>query len=478
MKIDNLLTLFKNKTTLILSDMYPPFVVGGAEISLQLQISCLNEDTRKKILVVIFSDLDQINISRIDSVDVVSIPTQRYWHKNQSLSFLYKYYKGSNKVYKYLVRFLARILNCINLGKIKKRLNIIYLTKFSRVKGGISKEILPEHRKEDYLYLKKIITSLPIKKILCNNTRSITLASRLDEDNPEIWQALAKYAYVRDQRFSCVRHNQAFYTNEKLCKSCDFKCTNEDISTKHRKHLKIYLKSLRDFRQNALNKFDNIFVSSIYSANLVNQFIDKSISVLGNPIENQEFIYQKTCDSFQDPQNIILIVGSLSEPKGQFEFIKNSVDFLKENPSYIIYFAGRGPRMQKVIEIFAKRENISNQILFKGFIEREKVYELMTLSSVIVGTSISPESFGRIPFECASVNRPYVGFNVGAIPENVPEKMLAPYGDYEALHKLIKNAINNKAQSRKNIELYKKDLLINNQWQKIGKTIFKKAFEN
>ena len=166
MKIDNLLTLFKNKTTLILSDMYPPFVVGGAEISLQLQISCLNEDTRKKILVVIFSDLDQINISRIDSVDVVSIPTQRYWHKNQSLSFLYKYYKGSNKVYKYLVRFLARILNCINLGKIKKRLNIIYLTKFSRVKGGISKEILPEHRKEDYLYLKTHLILVEHLKLL------------------------------------------------------------------------------------------------------------------------------------------------------------------------------------------------------------------------------------------------------------------------------------------------------------------------
>lgn len=141
---------------------------------------------------------------------------------------------------------------------------------------------------------------------------------------------------------------------------------------------------------------------------------------------------------------LILSVGRLVDWKGT-EYLVRSVESLKKYFLGIkLVIIGEGPEKEK-LERLVQDLKLSNNVIFKGYLDNEGVINHYRIADVFVLPSIDlngqTEGLGVVLLEAMACNVPVIGSNVGGIPDIIRDGwngFLVPEKDPKAIAEKIK----------------------------------------
>lgn len=134
--------------------------------------------------------------------------------------------------------------------------------------------------------------------------------------------------------------------------------------------------------------------------------------------------------------------GRIEKEKGIFDLV-DAVEVLnKENLQFNLQVAGTGFDFNK-LQDYLTGKNIKN-INLLGFLSPGEVLALYSKSSAIIGPSRSPEPFGRFILESIAVGKPIIATRNGGIPEGIDDGItgvLVDIGSKEQLAAAMRSLI-------------------------------------
>ena len=131
----------------------------------------------------------------------------------------------------------------------------------------------------------------------------------------------------------------------------------------------------------------------------------------------------------------LLCAGRLSAEKGFDLAIASLAEVLDKYPEVRLTIAGDGPERNR-LEMKAEQLGISSSVDFIGWVQPEKVPELINDSTIVIIPSRWEEPFGLIALQAAQLGRPAVASLSGGLPEiieNGRTGMLFPKENQKAL---------------------------------------------
>ncbi len=186
--------------------------------------------------------------------------------------------------------------------------------------------------------------------------------------------------------------------------------------------------------------------------------VRNNVSVLHNSVpspvlENKDI---------QQRDKSILFAGTIIDRKGYRDLIKAFAIVAPANKDWTLIFAGNG-EIEKGIEL-ASSLNISEQVVFKGWVSGNEKDHLFRTSSIFCLSSYS-EGFPMAVLDAWAYHLPVICTPVGGLPDIVENKVNAlvyPAGDIQKLAEAIDLLIKDEALRRQ----------ISNESYKLSKTIF------
>ncbi len=211
----------------------------------------------------------------------------------------------------------------------------------------------------------------------------------------------------------------------------------------------------------ALENADAIFaVSGWTKFNIVKHYhiSEEKIFTVHNGINDNTPIRLERLKNFKTA----LFLGRLTFQKGPEIFIKIAKKVISAVPDIHFVIAGTGDKFTALIDQ-AISYNISNRIHFTGFLSRESVKRLLSVTDVYVMPSIS-EPFGLSALEAAQQDVPCIVSRQSGVGEVLNHALTADHWDIEKIAGYIIAIVNNKALKKTLIANAKKDLEMVN-WQ-------------
>ncbi len=180
---------------------------------------------------------------------------------------------------------------------------------------------------------------------------------------------------------------------------------------------------------------------------LVKYKIKKPIKVISNGIDLSKFQRKENKNirkKFKLKENIILHFGRISYEKSIDVVLKAFKLVLKTNPATQLLIVGDGPALKK-LKNESKELNISENIIFTGFVKEKELLGLISSSDIFV-TASSIETQGLVILEAMACRLPVVAVKSRAIPELVRHNkngfLAKPFNEREMgkyLNKLLEN---------------------------------------
>ena len=173
----------------------------------------------------------------------------------------------------------------------------------------------------------------------------------------------------------------------------------------------------------------------------------------------------KTSLGFSNNKIVLINVALLLEKKGHIYLIE-SIDRLV-NMGYnniICIIVGKGPMKKKLKNQIINR-NMEEKIILTGYVEDKLLIKYMNSADFFILPSLD-EGNPIVMFEALSLGLPFIGTNVGGIPEIINNEnigMIVEPGNSDLLTELIIKAINKK-WNRKDIIEYSKEFT----WDRIA----------
>ncbi|GGC05173.1 hypothetical protein GCM10007205_12960 [Oxalicibacterium flavum] len=433
--------MISGKRILVITDRYPPFAEGGAEISLHILLKQIVDANNQVAVITLNEQLGKVEKTNYQGVEVFKVPYSSRWPTVRSNSIKRRRnFFASRHVY-LLMDGAKYIFSDFNYASILKRLRKLRLAlslKRSRKIGFLP--IMDEEIsdvKETLVNIKKIASSFNPQLVHADNFRSILLASRIDFGVPVV-------AQVRDNRFYCIDRSQSMNIDGRICNTCNFECA-QSLSDSCRKLVKRQLFEDKKFRQAALRKADKVIVTSRFLQQQVAEIVpaDK-MCLVPNPAGEYDLAERQVVYQASPPE--ILIVGMLNANKGQLEIIKWLEKLGAELSDFKITLAGRGDNVEKSLRRSLAMTGHADRVAFTGYLSREELYRAYARATVVACPNKWPEPFGRVPLEAGISKKPVVAYAVGGIVESIAHGqtgLLVPPGDTEgfidAIIKIIKN---------------------------------------
>ncbi|MEM7671101.1 MAG: glycosyltransferase family 4 protein, partial [Pseudomonadota bacterium] len=280
--------------------------------------------------------------------------------------------------------------------------------------------------------VRRVLRSVRPQRVLLDNYRSILLAPSVRHGAPRA----EVIALVRDNRFTCTRHDQSQRIGGATCSSCRFDCAPLDAARHarwHRRHLMLSAAH----RRRCLSDADRVIVTSAYLEDGIRRALpDAGVVRIPNPGGDLDEVAAHIRGVAEWPGQNLLIVGMLNENKGQLQFLNEAVDWLKADRRRRVHLAGRGDRIAARIRETAAMHGTADQIHLHGYLDRADLFRLARQCQVIVAPTVWPEPFGRVPLEAGLARRPIVAFARGGLRETILDNetgfLVAP-GDYATL---------------------------------------------
>jgi len=196
------------------------------------------------------------------------------------------------------------------------------------------------------------------------------------------------------------------------------------------------------------NSADILLANSRFTANAVKQKLSRDIpTVIGSP--GLELAYDKCAGpnevSVAGPLRL-LYVGECSRVKG-LRYLVEAMTLLSDLDVTLDVVGGHSqePEYYQSIREFVRSHDLSERVLFHGFVNRIGLKQFYSSCSVALVPSLS-EGYGLVLAEALAHGLPIIATDAGAIPEMVSDRvnaLLVKSADHTALVAAIRNLANN-----------------------------------
>lgn len=418
---------------LVVTDKYPPRVVGGAEISLHLTLQALAG--RQFEIEVAVLDGHKESTPEKDSADGLTI-----WHLPEIGQWprQYPYPEPGQPALRGLGGRLAwPVAAARYLGEDNRTLTQRWrrLQDFRTVSKGGAGNWLPSF--DDDLVppsgtvsaLRTLIGQFEPDLIHADNYRSIMVASQARPPETRL------VSMVRDNRFFCARRDQDTNIDGDICTGCAFECVKA-LPASVAGHAESVMREVLEFRRACLSSSDAVITTSAYLADQQSALgLDRPISVAGNPAGDSAWVDRIQTSIRQASPPEILVVGMVNANKGQASIVDWILRLKEQVDDFRFVLAGRGALMNRLRRMAAEA-GVSDHLLTPGFLGREELYRAYARSTIVLAPSVWPEPFGRVPLEAGLSHRPVIAYNVGGLGESIIDGetgYVVPSGDEDLL---------------------------------------------
>jgi hypothetical protein len=189
-----------------------------------------------------------------------------------------------------------------------------------------------------------------------------------------------------------------------------------------------------ELERHALHQADHVVAVSRYTAAIlrdVYQVPAERITAVPNGVTPVARF--RTAAPF--PQRLVSYIGRLTYQKGPDVFFEAAMRVLAVHPGVRFVIGGRG----ELIELLAARaakERVGNRIFFTGYMEPDRVTDLLSMTDVYVMPSVS-EPFGLSALEAAQMGVPCILSRQSGVAEVLPGALYADGNDPAAFAEMI-----------------------------------------
>jgi len=385
----------------LISDFFPPYLSGGAEISCRLLAQALVEEGVE-----------------------VHVITPSFSGQNRSV-------KDDFTTHYYSFPFKSAIRRRVLIGN-----PLFYLWSYSAISRHIERRGLELiHAQNKY--------SIP-GSTLAAHKRGIPVLATVRDTLP-----LCEFAIctLRGERrigvdcgllkyLSCTRDFQELYDLEGSALSKALKWIPLALYAKMNSQVLRYFLERTDEIVAVSNGLREIYIES--------GFDPDRISVLHNMVSGLEESVSEASSELQELRNrlhlgeeerVVLYVGRLSWGKGVHLLVEAMPRVLEEVQDTRLLVAGEGILMSLLKERVAGL-GMEDSVSFLGQVSHKTVQSLYQLADLVVSPSLWPEPLSRVHLEAMSASRPIVASRVGGNPETVDDGetgLLVPPGEVDRL---------------------------------------------
>lgn len=409
--LERIVAGFGRRRVVVLSDRYPPDDAGGAERSLHLLMR--EPVLRDQAMVVTFDKSLACPERRgVDGVDVLALPANAAWplHRlSQAEVDRHKQKRFGGKWPKFLAEALS-------LGVRAPALHApaIAAQLLRPPPGGVrmAHATIPEGRSQADIRI--ILDGVRPKLVHADNARSIMMAADVLTDRNE-----AMVALVRDHRFTSFRFDQGLAPLDPaglgLGARFSASCARAALA----------------YRQACLKRPAAVIATSRFLAGTLDG-VAPGGRLRRLPLEPVEL--PSYAQGAQRSDFTVLLVGSLSQNKGQAHLLRGWPELVARMPNVRFDLAGRGPTRAD-IERVAKRHGVEDRIRLHGYVTGDALARLYQEADVVALPTMWAEPFGRVPIEAGAAGRPVVAYASGGLVETVVDGVtgrVVPRGDRAA----------------------------------------------
>ncbi|RDC64786.1 glycosyltransferase [Adhaeribacter pallidiroseus] len=186
-----------------------------------------------------------------------------------------------------------------------------------------------------------------------------------------------------------------------------------------------------ELEKQALDKADFIIPVSEYTAKIIQTqygILPERIQPVYNGIDSKQPVRK---DKAPDADKIVLFLGRITEQKGAAYFLDIAAKVLEKNKDVQFVMAGTGNQLQELLTSDQYLQ-LDNKFEFTGFLDREKVENLLAIADVYCMPSVS-EPFGLSAIEAAQFGVPAVISNQSGAAEVLHSALKADYNDIETM---------------------------------------------
>lgn len=429
---------------LVVTDKYPPNVVGGAEISLHMTLQSLSQRGFEIAIAVLDNaPAAEPYWDNHGGFDVCHLPSPPVWpllHPDGFWADRLPMKSAENR----LIWPEAALRYLLGAGDRSLSSRFERLRLYRKLSRAHLSDWMPSIDDDAAVMahtgsaLQHLVDAHRFDLIHADNSTSIySVAAVLGRRRP--WVAM-----VRDHRFFCTRRDQPANIDGRHCVSCSFQCV-EAVSLPTAASLARVMDEVRAYRLNALGSAKRIATTSAFIKSGLPQALRTRTVAIGNPCDSVEDVDAAQAGvSRADPPEI-LVVGMVNQNKGQARLPAIAEALSKEVADFRISIAGRGELLRE-IQSQAQTAGVADRISVVGFLGRRELYRAYARASIVLMPNIWPEPFGRVPLEAGLSRRPVVAYGAGGVLETVVDGLtgiLAAPGDEGALigaaAKLIKS---------------------------------------
>ncbi len=180
----------------------------------------------------------------------------------------------------------------------------------------------------------------------------------------------------------------------------------------------------------AMEKADLIIPVSEYSADIIETYYEINRSKIA-PVHNGLDIPEVKRVKKPFPEHLVIFLGRITEQKGPQFFLQMALRILKQRQDVRFVMAGQGNLLPQLIQKVAEHR-IGDKFHFTGFLQTNKVRELLGMADVFVMPSVS-EPFGLAAVEAAHSGVPCVISNQSGAAEVLKGALKANYWDSDKL---------------------------------------------
>ncbi len=210
-----------------------------------------------------------------------------------------------------------------------------------------------------------------------------------------------------------------------------------------------------NIEKEAMLTADVVIPVSKYTGKIITEYYgieaDK-IKPVHNGIETAEV--SKSEKGF--PEKMVLFLGRLTAQKGPEFFLDIAEKVIAKNDKVRFVIAGTGDKLKRLIETGAYK-SVSNKFHFTGFLNKEKVGEVLGMADVYCMPSVS-EPFGLSALEATQYGVPAVISKQSGVAEVLEGALKADYWDVDLMAKHILDLIEDEELQTKVVDLGYKDL--------------------
>ncbi len=381
---------------LYISEYFPPYDIGGAEISTSLIIKYFSKFSKCYVLT------EKYQNKPWESNGTIVYPILKRIHMEQrSILDIIKY--GFNII-------IAPIINIFKIINFIKKYDIDII------------HIIPTA----YYYSIMIIAAILTKKPFLIDVRGYSLVcpvsftSKFCMDNN----------YIK-HNYNCLRTN--YIINNKILKIFGPIMAMYEYTVFY-SNITLFKLALR-----LPIKYKIIPNSKFVRDTLVNNGYPKNkMQIIHNITNTKPFIKKRFSRKYR-----IVFAGQLEKSKGIWDVIF-AFNILK-NKKLQLLIAGSGKEMDKIIKYIKEKKIYNIKVL--GKLPNEAIQDLYHESRIVVSPSNFPEPFGRFILESMEAGTPLITTNVGGSPEGIKNKytgILIEPNNPVKLAGAIKELLNNK----------------------------------